>query len=198
MSNNKSKSSGVRSMRRPRRVRNPWASYIQPSQSIVHTRLTYEDAITSSAGGNILRAIAIYPASASEFASYQTLYDEYRVVGGVVTLFTVAPFSTSGSSPTNGLIAVSYDFNDGNVPSAVSDVLSQGNRSLFQALSMDRRPYRYNFRTPTSGQNTSISWTPTASPVPTGSVKFAASGLTASRDYVELIFDIYVQFRGRV
>ncbi len=105
---------------------------------------------------------------------------------------------TSGSSPINGLVAVTYDFNDSITPTSMPDVLAQGNRQLFQALSTDRALYHYNFKTPTAGSNTAIIWYQTSLPGVTGSIKFASTFLTPSRDYCEIIIDLYVQFRGRV
>ncbi len=180
------------------RRQNGWNAYIQPTSAIHKVRLSVGFLLTTSGGGHIYSAQPLTPSSFPEFSNYAALYDEFRMMGGTVTMFTVAEVVTSSSSPTNGVCAIAYDFNDSTVPTSVNDVLPLGNRRLFQCLSLDRNGFVYDFRVPTSGPNTSVLWYSTTATPNLGSIKFAASTMTASRDYMEGILDIYVEFRGRI
>jgi hypothetical protein len=183
-----------------RRVRrnNEFSSYIQRENMIYRVRLSFTTVLSTTGGGSILTSIALNPSLASEFSAFQAIYDEYRIMGGVVILTTTPPIQTSGSSPESGQIYLAYDFNDTTAPSTVADVITLGTRSQFQAISADRLPFKYHFRTPLAGNGTAINWIPVASATNTGSIKFAAQNLTASRDYTDVLVDLYVQFRGRV
>ena len=173
-------------------------SYIQPANSIYRVRLAFEFSLTTSGTGNINLAVPVNPSSSTEFSALVGIYDEYRVTGGELSLVYTSPLITSGSSQANGLVYCAYDFNDITTPMGAADVFNHGTRTAFRAISLDRVPFKYNFLYPRSGGATAILWTPTTSPVPYGSVKFSASGLTASTQYFAGLMDIYVQFRGRL
>jgi len=173
-------------------------SYIQPVDKIYRSRLSYLFTLSTSSGGNILAAEPVNPTSASDFLSLGALYDEYRVMGGTLNIIYTNQLVSSSSSQEPSLMFVAYDFNDVAAPGSVTDVLSYGNRTQFRAISLDRVPFVYQFKYPIRGAATSIPWTPTASPVSYGSLKFAGTGMTPSSLYFEAVLDIYVQFRGRV
>ncbi len=173
-------------------------SYIQPSTSISRTRLSIEFPLHSSGGGTIFSSHPITVSGIGEFSAYQAIYDEYRIMGGLITIASTTPLVTSSSSPENGLVHICYDFNDASPPTAVVDVLNFGNRRSFQAISTSLEPFRYSFVVPVTGGSTAVPWTGTATTPVFGSIKIGVGGLTASRAYFDCVLDMYVQFRGRV
>jgi hypothetical protein len=172
-------------------------SYIQPTQAIYRCRLSFPFTIGASGGGNILSMIPVDASGSSEFSSFSSLYDQYRVVAGHLSFCYTEPLITSGSSKENGLLYIAYDWTDTTVPTTSSDVFDTGTRVVYKSITFGDRTMHYNFVYPTSGYSTSIVWSPTSTPTAYGSLKFAATSLTPSVTYLDCLLDLYVQFRGR-
>jgi hypothetical protein len=192
------KSTRTKKSRRSRRVMLNPSSYIQPIPTIYKIRLSYEFDLTSSGGGTLYAAEAITAASSGEFSTLGSLYDEYRVMGGLVTIAQTIPLITSSSSQQNRMVFVAFDTVDVSTPVTDPDVYSLGTRAIFRAISLDQKPFRFKFTFPMTGPNTAIDWIPTSTPVSTGSIKFACSALTASTTYFNCLMDLYVEFRARI
>jgi hypothetical protein len=168
-------------------------SYALPNTRIERYRLTVGDLIGSSGGGEILLQIAINPTTSSEWSNLSALYGEFRIMGGQISICTVA----ADSSP-NSMCIIAFDPGAAYTPSGVGDLLAYGNRDFFQIVSLDRRPYVYKFAYPSQGLATSIPWVETASAyTPTSCLLLAATSLAASEEYLTYYLDIYVQFRVR-
>jgi hypothetical protein len=174
-------------------------SYVQPRTKIERFRLTGEDFVVSSGGGIINYSLPIDPTGLGvEWSSLSSLYGEFRVIGGMITIADVQPIITSGSSVQNGLAIIAFDAAEFYTPSAVGDLFSYSNRAEFQARSLDRKPFKYGFTFPMAGSDTAILWHSTSVAfTPQACVLIAANTLGASATYWTVLYDFYVQFRTR-
>jgi len=174
------------------------AQYAWPRTRISKVRLSViGPQVNSTSGGNILYNFPIDPTTGVEWSTWSSLFEEYRVLGGLVTICTYVPTQTSGSSVTNSLAYIAFDPVLNYTPVSASDAISYSNRDEFQVVSLDRMPFRYGFKYPTAGPNTSILWEPTGSPVINGCIIITADHVTPSNTYFDFIVDFYIEFRSK-
>jgi len=175
---------------------NPVA-FAHPVTKIEKYRLTANGTISSTGGGNIEFSLPVDPTLSGEFGQLSNIYGEFRIIGGLIILAPTQPLVISSSSRSNSLAIIVYDNDFIFPPGAYADLASYATRDEFNTQNTTMTPYRYGYKVPSVGGNTSIPWLSTGSFAPTSSLMIFASGLTASLTYFTYIHDIYVEYRTR-
>jgi len=166
-------------------------AFAQPNSRVQHARIPGIAFLSSSLGGDLFASVPIDPTGGLEWSSFASIYSEFRIVGGLVTL-------ANAGAGTNSLALCAFDPGQSYTPTSIDDLLSYSNRAEFQVLSQDRAPFRYGFTFPRAGGNTSIDWHETAVAfTPSACFLLASTGLSASNRYFLVLYDFYVEFRNR-
>jgi hypothetical protein len=130
--------------------------------------------------------ISTFADFSGEFAA---LYDEYRVLGGRIKLYsTLGPGHTLGCS----LMAIAFDNDNATGTPASTDELIQYATSKVLNAGRDSK-YFYTFERPSS----MLLWRDVASPSSDCGLKYYATTLTVSTLYFKYELEILVDFRGR-
>jgi hypothetical protein len=123
-----------------------------------------------------------------DYTSFTGHYDEYRVVGGTITLCCKLD---KASTSDVGITAISYDNDDITAPSSIVDVFKYANCDTFN-IGMPK--YVYTFMVPPDNNN----WIDvTSASTQAGGIKISATGLAVSTAYLGYVLEILVEFRGR-
>ncbi len=155
--------------------------------------------LSSSAGGIIAAAVPLDPGTIanSDWADFNSTYDEVRVIGARLTLVSMGP-AAAPATLANGIMAIAFD-NDSSVNPSTFTTVQQYGTCQYRSVLMQHNqglPLTLEWWRPTSGKETSMSWIDIASTTP-GSIQIYASGLTASTTYFQYTVDLYCEFRGR-
>jgi hypothetical protein len=163
-------------------------------------RVTTNDVINSSGGGDIFFSTPIDPTTTSgEWPAIQALFEEFRIIGGLWTIVPSQALVTSSSSRRHGMAILAYDHASFFTPSGYVDLLSYATRKIFNTQSVVNRPLEYGFTVPMAGVDNPIPWfSTTASFTPTSCLLMVATGLTASDQYFQYVLDYYVECRTRI
>jgi len=157
--------------------------------------------VSSSAGGVINASVSMDPNSVSntDWADFNTVYDEFRVLGIKVSINSNFATLTPGAA-TDGLIVVAYDNDSSSALTTFTSGQQYNTARVFPALfqNTNGRMLTYTWYRPTSGKETTIPWIDVASPSNSpGAILFYASGLTNSTLYFYYTVQLLVEFRGR-
>jgi hypothetical protein len=167
------------------------------NQHITSVRLIGVQPISSGATGVINTVFANNPNGTSEWASYIALYDEFRILA---VRLSILPYQQGSLTVISDLCGIVFDNDDTTVLTNISSALEYDNCRLIQTNWVPAKAglTQYTWARPTSGANTAVLWqdvaVPAASP---GSIKFYASGLSASTKYFSVQVEYFVEFRGR-
>jgi hypothetical protein len=174
-------------------------SYVQPRTRVERFRVSTHDVINTTGGGNIFFSVPIDPTTTSgEWPAIIALYEEFRIMGGLITLVPSQALVTAGSSRANALAVIAYDQALFYTPASFTDLLSYPTRDIFNTQSVVSKPYTYGFRVPTAGIDNPIPWfSTTAAFVPTSCILIVSTGLTPSSQYFSFVLDFYLEFRTR-
>jgi len=184
-------------------IQSPIASIVRQflpqsdNQHITKVRLQRVGRINSTVAGTIASVFVNDPSVSSEYASYQALYDEFRVVGVRFHLISLQQFSVSAG---NAVAAIAYDNDDVVTPTSQNYVLEYDTAKIFSAVGTHNalKPWVMAWARPTSGGNTAITWVDAASPASSlGSTKMYVTNLTVSTAYFDYVQEFFVEFRGR-
>lgn len=153
--------------------------------------------LTSSAIGVINGVLVLNPTGYGDFTQYQTIYDEFRVIGVRLELLSRQQYSVTA---INTLVAVVFDNDDSNPTTsllAASDYNTcQMFSSIFQHGTGKSQLLTYTWLRPTVGAP--IPWVDIANPSGSlGSVKFYSAGLTGLTAYLDYHVTLMVEYRGR-
>lgn len=151
------------------------------------TVLVLHATLVTTGSGNLLTTQTLNPSGSSEWSTFATLFDEFRVIGGVMHFEPVY-----AGSATTGMICASFDNDDATAPSSIDDVLCYQNSSLCSF----HKGLRYSFKRPNI--TPSAYWVDVASPANSvGSVKYVLGYTTASVTIGYYSIRLSVEFRGR-
>ncbi len=129
----------------------------------------------------------------TDWADFSSTYDEFRVVGVRMT----AVNHQFGTAVNGGPIVVAFDNDSAANPGSKSQALSYSTSVIVPAVWYDR-PVSFTWWRPTAGKETPQLWTDVANPSGSlGSIQFYASGLSASTQYTDLVYEFFCEFRGR-
>jgi len=161
--------------------------------------MSVQGTMSTTGGGNLAISIPVDPPSTTpEWSSAANLYEEFRIIGGLITITPLNQLVLSGSSRADSLVVIAYDNSLVYTPSGIIDLLGYGTRDIFHSLSTNHKPYTYGFTVPSAGGNTSIPWiNTTAVYTPTSSLVLFGGALTPSTVYFEYVLDYFVEFRTR-
>jgi len=160
--------------------------------------LTVNGVLGSDGAGVLAGAFSMNPSSADKWSQYASIYDCFRVVGGRLSLASVA--SNSGTS-LNSLCIFAFDNDSSGTPTAYSDVTSYSEVKRLPVCWSSGAIKTVPFSRPVIGgiiQSTSSLWIDEQSPSNSlGSLKFYASALTASTNYWHYVLEYLCEFLYR-
>ncbi len=168
----------------------------RPSR-IVKTLLSVNGTIASDGSGVIAGAISLNPSGSSEWSSWATLYDQFRVIGGVLNLVCWRALNDTGS-PT--IVRFAFDNDSSATPTAYSDVMQFAEvhdvTTIWTSGTVRRIPFKRPMKKGTP--QTAQMWYDESSPssIP-GSLKYYGSGANASTGFFKYILDLVVEFQLR-
>jgi len=169
--------------------------YVAPRTTITKVRLSdAPNYLSTDASGHFYHNIPLDATTTTEWTNYIGLYEEYRIIGALLTMVPNVPFV---SSVANGIIFVAFDPVVSYTPSSASQLLAYSNRAEYQVLSYDRAPLRYGCKYPVAGAETALLWHNVTTPPVLGCILIAADDLLASTAYFNYFVDYYVEFRSR-
>jgi hypothetical protein len=154
--------------------------------------------LASTSGGVINNVISLSPSGFSDWSSLAPLYDEWRLLGCKVIIYSALPLN-SASLPASAVVV--FDNDD------ATTGLSNQNQALdyrvqrqFNTVWTSGVPYTLVAKKMSAAdRSTGPLWnttaTPTASPC---SFKFYSSGLSVSTTYLNVIFQLVLEFRSSI
>ncbi len=164
---------------------------------VVRTILSVNGTISSDGSGVIAGAISLNPSGSSEWSSWAALYDQFRVIGGVLNLVCWRALNDTGA-PT--IVRFAFDNDSSATPTSYGDVMQFAEvhdvSTIWTSGAVRRIPFKRPMKkgTPQTG---SI-WYDEASPSSTpGSIKYYGSGANASTGFLKYILDFVVEFQLR-
>jgi hypothetical protein len=135
--------------------------------------------------------------SNTDLADFNVTYDEFRVVGCRLKLFSAAPNSATNNS---GIIGFCFDNDSASAPGSLSTVQQYGTYRPIPAIFLHDKgePLSMSFWRPSAGKATDVPWIDIANPSGSlGSIRLYASGLSVSTTYLYYTIELYMEFRGR-
>lgn len=99
----------------------------------VRTRLALSGSVSSAAAGALSTVINVDPSGSSEWSSFQALYDEVKVHGGVLHWHV----GSTGGTPTDSDFAIAYDPTNGGAYTGVAGVLVADQHMLTRAVTQN-------------------------------------------------------------
>jgi len=157
------------------------------NSGFVKTVLSVHGSLTTTVGGAVLGGVSLDPSPSSEWSTFATLFDEFRVTSGQVKVVPVL----SGMS-TAGLVCMAFDNDDATVPSSIDDVVCYQNSKL-DSLSKGQV---FRFKRPNI--TSSAYWVDVASPATSlGMVKLVLAVCSGSTSVAYYWGRLEVEFRGR-
>jgi hypothetical protein len=99
----------------------------------VRTRLAVSGSVSSAAAGALSTVITVDPSGSTEWASFQNLFDEVKVHGGVLHWH----IGTTGGTPTDSDYAIAYDPTNGGAYTSVVGVLVTDQCQLTRAITQN-------------------------------------------------------------
>ncbi len=151
------------------------------------TVLVMHATLVTTGSGNLLTAQTLNPSGSSEWSTFATLFDEFRVTHGTMEFEPVY-----AGSATTGMLCAGFDNDDATSPASIDDVLCYQNSSLTSFY----KGLKYSFKRP--NLTPSAYWVDVASPSSSlGSVKYVLGYTTASVTIGYYSIRLYVEFRGR-
>jgi hypothetical protein len=164
---------------------------------IEKVRLVANGSLTSTAGGFIVNTLGMNPSGTSEWGSYSTIFDQFRVLAVRLTLI---PKQVGTITTTNSLVVAVFDNDDTTALGSLNAALEYATARPFGALWNENQsgPKQITWARPVSGRATAIDWIDVAVPANSlGSIKFYSDTLTASITYFEFSIEYFTEFRGR-
>lgn len=151
------------------------------------TRLSYISTVTTNGSGAYLSALSLDPSSSSEFSSFATLYDEFRV-----TSVTVQWSPTLTGSATPGSMLFAFDNDSAVAPASQTEVLCYQN-FRFDCLG---KHIKETYHRPNITQ--SAYWVDMASSSGSlGSIPFVIGYSNASVVVGQFVITLHTDMRGR-
>lgn len=153
--------------------------------------LRFQELVTNNGSGATLKAYSMDPTATgnvfTEWTTLSTLYDEFRILSGTVTLIG----SAQGSS-TPGAILMSYDNDSFFTPTAINDCITYQNCHF----SSFYKPFVYKFKRP--NVTSSAYWCDVAVPTNSlGCIPWIITNSTANTLIALSVFTIDLELRGR-
>jgi hypothetical protein len=179
--------------------------YVNTAQDnkIQRIRLSVDNLVASNGIGIINAVINMDPSSSVEWAATSALYDEFRVMGIKVHLFSRQQGSVTAATD---VAVIAYDNNTSAALTSLAAGSQYATSHLFSSIWYQNSSERVNagnglvfeFMRPTSGKDTAITWVSTALPANSeGSVKFYAANQSNSTTYWSYVAYWFVELRGR-
>lgn len=157
--------------------------------------LSVTGTLASDAACKLAGAFAMNPSSADKWSQYASIYDQFRVVGGRLSLASIAPNS---STVLNSIAIFAFDNDSTGTPTAYSDVTAYSEMRRMPVCWTSGSIKQVNFARPRVNgemQQVNTMWLDEQTPSGSlGALKFYADGLTASTNYWHYILEYLVEF----
>lgn len=167
-----------------------------PSQ-ITRVPMPIFGTISTNGAGVLAGAYGMDPSGSTKWSHYASIFDMFRVVGGVLRLVPIGV----NSAVLSGLVLFAFDNDSASTPSAITDIANYAEVTQLPAVWTSGSVRTVPFVRPMKRgviQGTSALWldenSPSSSP---GSLKFYGSGLTASTAYFSVELEYLVEFMYR-
>ncbi len=160
--------------------------------------LTINGTISSSAGGVISGAFGMDPSGSAEWSSFAVLYDQFRVLGGILKLACSVPMGSTTAA--NTIVGFCFDNDNSTTPTAYSGVTTFSEYTNVPAIWNSGAIKQIRFKRPKVGNlmQTQYQWYDEASPGSSpGAIKFYGSGASNSVQYYNYILEYLVEFQMR-
>ncbi len=157
------------------------------------TKIKIASTIASAGLASVFGYTTMDPSGFSDWTSFAALFDEFRILRGVIHYRTVWNCSTSDQ----GLMAVAFDNDSASIPSTFDGIVQYGTSKTFP-VQMAGRTTSYEFKRPNI--TPSAYWTDVASPSGSlGSVQYATvdSTTTNGRGILYQVVEYEIEFRSR-
>ncbi len=133
----------------------------------------------------------------TDWADFTAVYDEFRVLGAHISLYSSFPNSTTAS---NNVAVIAFDNDSATAAGSFTAVRQFNNSKTFSALMTHNagKGFEATWWRPTIGLETPIPWIDiNSSSSSLGSILLYADGLNNSTTYLVYVIDLYVELRGR-
>ncbi len=164
---------------------------------VVRTILSVNGTIASDGSGVIAGAITMNPSSSAEWSSWSVLYDQFRVIGGVLNLVCWRALNDTGA-PT--IVRFAFDNDSSATPTSYGDVMQFAEvhdvTTIWTSGAVRKIPFKRPMKrgTPQTGLVWLDEASPSASP---GAIKYYGSGANATTGFLKYIIDYVVEFQMR-
>ncbi len=165
---------------------------------VTKTLLCINGTLSSNGSGVMSGAFGMDPSGSAEWSSFAAIYDQFRVIGGVLKLASMVP--NGSTTVSNSIVAFAYDNDSAATPTTYGQIMQFAEITDVPACWTSGAIKQIPFRRPfLRGQPQSqFVWydeaTPSASP---GGLKFYGSGLSNSTSYWSYILEYVVEFQMR-
>jgi hypothetical protein len=153
--------------------------------------------ISSNGSGEVKGAFGMDPSGSAKWSQYASIFDMFRVLGGVLRLVPVC----TNIAVANALVLFAFDNDSMSTPSAITDIANYAEVTQLPAVWTSGGVRTVPFVRPMKGgvpQGTAALWldenAPSSSP---GSLKFYGSGLNNSTSYYSYELEYLVEFMYR-
>ncbi len=159
--------------------------------------LSVTGTIASDGAGVIAGAISMNPSGSSEWSSFAVIYDQFRVLGGVLNLMCTRPLNDTGA-PT--IVRFAFDNDSTATPTSYGDVMQFAEVTDVPSIWTSGTIMKVPFKRPVKSGTvqSQFVWydeaTPSASP---GSLKYYGSGANATTGFMRYVLDYLVEFQVR-
>lgn len=167
------------------------------SNQITTVSLPIFGTISSNGSGEIKGAFGMDPSGANKWSHYASIFDMFRVVGGVLRLVPVC----TNIAVANALVLFAFDNDSTATPTAATDLSNYAEVTQLPAVWTSGGVRTVPFMRPMKGgtvQSTTALWLDEATPSGSlGGLKFYGSGLNNSTSYYSYELEYIVQFMYR-
>jgi hypothetical protein len=182
-----------------------FARSVQPMMSVARSPTTLNRVVLSTIGtlssdgaGVLAGAFTMDPSAASKWSQYSSIYDQFRVLGGVLK---IASCPSNGAASLNSICRFAFDNDSSGTPTSYTDVANYSEITDIPVTWSSGAIRTVAFRRPVRRgqlQVTTSQWLDEQTPSSSlGALKFYASGLTASTLYWHYILDYLVEWMYR-
>ena len=166
-------------------------------QHIQRVKLSDSGIVASNAVGIITKTIDFNPSTASEWAQFSAIYDEFRVRAVRLSLI---PYQQGSVTALNGTVVFVFDNDDNSVLTSLGAALEYESDHIIPAVwyANQNKPFSATFARPDAGDHTAENWYDVGAPATAvGSVKFYSTALTTSVTYYTYVMEYFVEYRDR-
>jgi hypothetical protein len=172
----------------------PMMNMARAPTSITRVVLGISGTLSSDGAGVLAGAFTMDPSSCAKWSQYASIFDAFRVSGGVLKVCSVP---SNGATSTNSICRFAFDNDSSGTPSAYSDVMSYSEIHDIPVTWSSGQVRTVAFRRPKFGVGSAL-WLDEQTPSSSlGALKFYANGLSVSTLYWHYVLEYLIEFTYR-